>query len=119
VDVEHAFIEPRNSRLVVLPAGTPPVNPLELLRSEDLATVFSVLRRSFDLILVDTPPTVPFADAAVVAPHADAAVLVVRSRTTAKPLCTRRWRRWVPSPCWEQCSTTSATRRSITPLRRL
>jgi len=86
VDVEHALIEPRNSRLVVLPAGTPPTNPLELLRSEDLANVFSILRRSFDLILVDTPPAVPFADASVMAPHGDAAVLVVRSRTTAKPL---------------------------------
>jgi len=48
--------------------------------------VFSILRRSFDLILVDTPPAVPFADASVMAPHGDAAVLVVRSRTTAKPL---------------------------------
>src|SRR5262245_6787000 len=86
VDVEHALIEPRNSRLVVLPAGTPPANPLELLRSEDLANVLGTLRRSFDLILLDTPPAVPFADASVMGPQADAAVLVVRSRTTAKPL---------------------------------
>ena len=79
-------VHPRNSRLVVLPAGTPPANPLELLRSEDLASVLSTLRRSFDFILVDTPPAVPFADASVLGPHADAALLVVRSRTTAKPL---------------------------------
>lgn len=84
--VEHALIEPRNSRLVVLPAGTPPENPLELLRSESLAALLSDLRRSFDAILIDTPPAVPFADAVVMAPHCDAAVLVVRARTTAKPL---------------------------------
>src|SRR5687768_10494375 len=63
VAVEHALIEPRNSRLVVLPAGTPPANPLELLRAEYLATLIDQLRRSFDAILIDTPPTVPFADA--------------------------------------------------------
>ena len=98
VDVEHALIEPRNSRLVVLPAGTPPTNPLELLRSEDLATVLAVLRRSFDLVLVDTPPAVPFADAAVIGPHADAALLVVRSRTTAKPLVHKAMEAMGPIP---------------------
>jgi protein-tyrosine kinase len=86
VSVEHALIEPKNARLVVLPAGTPPQNPLELLRSEYLATLVAELRRSFDFILIDTPPAVPFADAAVMSTQADAALLVVRSRTTARPL---------------------------------
>jgi capsular exopolysaccharide synthesis family protein len=86
IAVEHALIEPRNSRLVVLPSGTPPANPLELLRNEYLAALIAELRRSFDAILIDTPPTVPFADAAVFAPRTDAALLVVRSRSTARPL---------------------------------
>jgi capsular exopolysaccharide synthesis family protein len=86
ITVEHALIEPKNARLVVLPAGTPPPNPLELLRSEYLSALFADLRRSFDAILVDTPPAVPFADAVVMAPQTDAAVLVIRSRTTACPL---------------------------------
>jgi capsular exopolysaccharide synthesis family protein len=87
--LDHALIEVKSSRLSVLPSGTPTANPLQLLQSDYLASVFAELRRRFDRVIVDTPPTVPFTDAAVLNAVADGALLVVRARKTTRPLILR------------------------------
>jgi receptor protein-tyrosine kinase/non-specific protein-tyrosine kinase len=87
--LDHAIIEVKSARLSILPAGAPSVSPLELLQSDYLASVFAELRRRFDRIIVDTPPTVPFTDAAVLNSIADGAILIVRARKTTRPLIER------------------------------
>jgi capsular exopolysaccharide synthesis family protein len=87
--LDHVIIEVKSARLSILPAGAPSMNPLELLQSDYLAGVFAELRRRFDRIIVDTPPTVPFTDAAVLNSVADGAILVVRARKTTRPLIMR------------------------------
>jgi capsular exopolysaccharide synthesis family protein len=87
--LDHALIEMSGSRLWILPAGTPRETPLRLLQSEHLDGLIAELRRRFDRIVIDAPPTVPFTDAAVLASHADGTLLVVRARTTTKPLIRR------------------------------
>lgn len=54
-------------------------NPTELLSSERLAEMITDLRQYFDFILIDSPPVLPFADARLLANHADAVMLVVRA----------------------------------------
>jgi capsular exopolysaccharide synthesis family protein len=87
--LDHVIIEVKAARLWILPAGAPSINPLELLQTDYLAGVFAELRRRFDRIIVDTPPTVPFTDAAVLNAVADGAILVVRARKTTRPLIER------------------------------
>lgn len=70
--------------LHVLPSGFVPPNPSELLGSRNMAALLTRLRAEFDIILLDTPPLLPVTDAAVVATHADGAVLVARSGKTAQ-----------------------------------
>jgi capsular exopolysaccharide synthesis family protein len=70
--------------LQVLPSGFVPPNPSELLGSRNMAALLMHLRTRFDVILIDTPPLLPVTDAAVVATHADGAVLVTRSGKTAQ-----------------------------------
>ena len=65
--------------LSVLPAGTVPPNPQELLARNGLSHLLSALRSSYEVILVDTPAFCGCADAATVASRAGAA-LVVASR---------------------------------------
>ena len=72
-----------------IPRPNPPNNPLELLQSDYLVSVFAELRRRFDRIIIDTPPTVPFTDAAVINAVADGALLVVRARKTTGTLIER------------------------------
>lgn len=54
-------------------------NPTELLSSERWAGMIIELRRHFDFILIDSPPVLPFADARLLANHADSVMLVVRA----------------------------------------
>jgi succinoglycan biosynthesis transport protein ExoP len=70
--------------LSVLPAGTPPPNPAELLASTNMRDVLLELREQYDHIVVDTPPTLSVTDAVVLSPRADAIVLVIRSGQTTK-----------------------------------
>jgi polysaccharide biosynthesis transport protein len=70
--------------LSVLPAGTPPPNPAELLASTNMRDVLEELRGQYDHIVLDTPPTLSVTDAVVLSPRADAIVLVIRSGQTTK-----------------------------------
>jgi exopolysaccharide transport family protein len=70
--------------LSILPAGTPPPNPAELLASSNMRDVLEELRGQYDHIVVDTPPTLSVTDAVVLSPRADAIVLVIRSGHTTK-----------------------------------
>jgi len=70
--------------LYVLPAGTPPPNPAELLASSNMKDVLSQLREQYDHIVIDTPPSLSVTDAVVLSQRADAVVLVIRSGQTTK-----------------------------------
>jgi len=70
--------------LFVMPAGTPPPNPAELLASANMRDVLAQLREQYDHIVLDTPPSLSVTDAVVLSPRADAVVLVIRSSQTTK-----------------------------------
>jgi len=75
--------------LFILPAGTPPPNPAELLASAQMVDLVAQLRDQYDHIIVDTPPTLSVTDAVVLSTRADAVVLVIRSGQTTKPALRR------------------------------
>jgi len=70
--------------LLIMPAGTPPPNPAELLASSNMRDLVTELRESYDHIVIDTPPTLSVTDAVVLSPRADATILVIRSGQTTK-----------------------------------
>lgn len=65
--------------LYVLPAGTIPPNPAELLASGRLASLLASLRQKFDYIFIDCPPIDAVADTSIVSRHADRSLFVVRA----------------------------------------
>jgi capsular exopolysaccharide synthesis family protein len=70
--------------VLILPAGTPPPNPSELLSSNTAGAVIRALAEEFDVVLVDSTPVLPVTDALVVNRLVDATVVVVDSRRTAR-----------------------------------
>jgi polysaccharide biosynthesis transport protein len=70
--------------LFILPAGSPPPNPAELLASAHMRDLLVELREQYDHIVIDTPPTLSVTDAVVLSPRADATILVIRSGQTTK-----------------------------------
>lgn len=72
------------TNLFIMPAGTPPPNPAELLASSNMRDLILELRGMYDHIVIDTPPTLSVTDAVVLSPRADATILVIRSGQTTK-----------------------------------
>jgi len=71
--------------LWVLPAGSIDAAMVSgLLYSPDLPTLLQRFRREFDLILIDTPPMMLYADARVLGRMSDGVVLVVRANTKSR-----------------------------------
>jgi Mrp family chromosome partitioning ATPase len=64
--------------LDVLPAGPRRANPAELLASPRMSDVLAWAEGQYDQVLIDSPPILAAADAAVVARWVDGLVLVVR-----------------------------------------
>ena len=75
--------------LSVLPAGSRPSNPAELLGSSRMAERIQEWRSKYDFIILDTPPALSVTDAVVVSAYCDAVILVVRSGVTTKQSLTR------------------------------
>jgi succinoglycan biosynthesis transport protein ExoP len=70
--------------LYILPAGTPPPNPAELLASSKMREVLDELRMQYDHIVIDTPPTLSVTDAVIMSTNVDSVVLVIRSGQTTR-----------------------------------
>jgi capsular exopolysaccharide synthesis family protein len=68
----------------LLPAGSAPNHPLELLQSGRLAAMMDQLATWFDWIIIDSPPVMPLADTSVWMRQADGILLVLRQGTTEK-----------------------------------
>jgi capsular exopolysaccharide synthesis family protein len=70
--------------LWVLPAGSAPENPLELMQSGKLSLLMNRLTSCFDWIVIDSPPVLPLADTSIWARLADGVLLVTRKSVTEK-----------------------------------
>lgn len=70
-------IQPWGSGAVhVLPAGQVPPNPSEMIGSRAMAWVLGELTKTYDVVIIDTPPLLPVTDAAILARIAGGALLV-------------------------------------------
>ena len=67
--------------LRVLPSGPIPPNPAEVLANPKMADLLENLREA-DAVIVDSPPTLPVADAQAIASRVDAVLLVTQAGVT-------------------------------------
>ena len=65
--------------LDIIPVGTIPPNPTELLTSTRLEDLIKQLRQKYDYIFIDCPPVEIVADAAIISNQADMTLFVVRA----------------------------------------
>jgi capsular exopolysaccharide synthesis family protein len=74
----------RLKRLRVLPSGELPPNPAELLGSQRMQELLAGLAQQVDVVLIDGPPVLPVADAAVLAQAVDGVLLVLYAGKTRR-----------------------------------
>ena len=68
--------------LEILKTGEVPQDPLELLSPAMLSKLMNTLRKTYDRIIVDSPPMLPVSDAALLSAHADSVVYLVKFDST-------------------------------------
>jgi capsular exopolysaccharide synthesis family protein len=72
--------------LFLVPSGGVDQNSVELLHSAAMVTFVNEVRSNFDLIIFDTPPLFPMADARVTANLVDAVLFCVRAGKTSQTI---------------------------------
>ena len=79
-NVEDVIVtHPEYNHLEVLPVGTNPPNPTELLFDDRLKTVIDMVRLRYDIVFIDCPPIEIVADTQIIEKLADRTVFVVRA----------------------------------------
>ena len=79
--VHHSDI---NTNLYILPGGTVPPNPTELLARDGLEKAVEILRKNFDYVILDTAPVGMVTDTLLIGRVADLSVYVCRADYTRK-----------------------------------
>lgn len=73
-----------SENLSILPCGTIPPSPADILSSHKMKTFIEELKYQYDIILLDTPPVIAVTDAQLLAAVADGVLLVASSGEVEK-----------------------------------
>jgi polysaccharide biosynthesis transport protein len=76
--LEEAVMETPFPGLNLLPCGTSPPSPADLLARGHVERVLEAARERYATVLIDSPPVLGIADTSLFAPHSDGVVMVVR-----------------------------------------
>jgi Mrp family chromosome partitioning ATPase len=78
---EHLY-KVDDSELYVMPGGRVPPNPIGLLTSSRMRVLLDLLKKHFDVILLDSPPVAAMSDAAVLASQCEGVIVVIKASAT-------------------------------------
>ena len=73
------IVQTRIQGLSLFTAGSVPPNPAELLASDNMKSILTDAAAAYDVVIIDSPPTVAIADVSILAQVVDGVILVVGS----------------------------------------
>jgi polysaccharide biosynthesis transport protein len=76
--IDEVAIPVQGGAFYLLPAGTPVQDTGSLLQSPKFGELMTQLRQRYDLIIIDSPPVLPVADALILGRWTDGAVIAAR-----------------------------------------
>jgi tyrosine-protein kinase Etk/Wzc len=75
MELRHVMKTPGMENIWILTSGHVPLNPAEILESDELHRLVEELKQKFDVILFDSPPVLLVTDACLIASKVDGVVL--------------------------------------------
>ncbi|MEO0550726.1 MAG: polysaccharide biosynthesis tyrosine autokinase [Pseudomonadota bacterium] len=88
-ELANEVVNSSTEGLYLLPAGIIPPNPAELLASPKLQSLISEAEEQFDLVVVDSPPVLSFADSPILGSICEGALVVIQSGSIRTPSAVR------------------------------
>lgn len=89
IDSDRLIKIPGIDNLSILTSGTPTMNVTQLLNSPALIALLRNLRQDFDVIFMDSPPTLAVSDPFAIASQVDGVILVYRVGKTSRDAISR------------------------------
>lgn len=89
VKLEDVIRKTQISGLDLITAGVVPTDPSELLGSQNMKVFLTIVKQSYDFVVLDTPPVIPLTDAAALGTSVDGVVLVVQTNRTKREVVTQ------------------------------
>lgn len=84
-DLEGVKIETIKTKIkgvYLLPGGTIPPNPSELLESNKMQELINILEQDYDILLFDCPPVIGLSDPLIVTKYVDTTVVITAYKST-------------------------------------
>jgi capsular exopolysaccharide synthesis family protein len=82
--LKDIIIQTDIKNLDIIPAGTPPPNPNQLLESKEFKDFMTTLKSTYEIIIIDTPPVALVSDAVYISTFCDATIFVIRLKYTTR-----------------------------------
>lgn len=86
ISEEEIMVNPNIENLTVIPSGSTPKNPSELLNSKKMAQLLATLRNKFDYVFIDSPPIMPLSDGCIISSLVDGVIIVVQAGRTQREM---------------------------------
>ncbi len=77
VPLKDVIVKSDIENLYIVPCGFRPPNPSELLDSQKTHDTIKELCEEFDMVIIDSPPSIAITDAAIISTYVDSTLLVV------------------------------------------
>jgi capsular exopolysaccharide synthesis family protein len=84
--MQKAIMETDIEGLSVLTSGLLPPNPSEVLASRKMDALLEKLKQEYDIIVIDTPPTLAVTDSQIISSKSDGVLLVIDSGKVKRDL---------------------------------
>ena len=81
---EKILSTPGMENLFIMTCGLRTPNPSELLHSSQMNDLVAEMKRDFDIVLFDSPPTLPVTDSSILGSIVDGVILVYQAGRTSK-----------------------------------
>ncbi|MDP8241174.1 MAG: polysaccharide biosynthesis tyrosine autokinase [Candidatus Hatepunaea meridiana] len=89
VGIDDVLLSPGLDNLHIITAGASSANPSEQLSEDSFREFIKEVRKEYDIILIDSPPTLPVTDSAIIAPNCDFVVIVYQIGRVGRDMLSR------------------------------
>jgi Mrp family chromosome partitioning ATPase len=85
-EIESKILETEEKNLYLLPSGNIPPNPSELIGSPRTSYLFKLLKKKFEVVIVDSSPVIPASDVLLLSPQVDGVAFVVKVGASSRAI---------------------------------